>query len=659
MKNKTRVDNIFLINPFYYLKLLKSSVFAIAFMTILTTSLGAYLAVTFIHPKYKAAAKIIRYDKKISMPRDVPYKFQNFNYDTALQTIRTRKNLTEVIKTLKLDTSVEKIYSAFGVKRSRKSDIIEILYTHKDVDIAVKGANLLSEIFLKNFYEIQNAATKEIYGYYQKQKDDVAKEIDALVLEKEAFLKKHNILSISVQKDYKYEQLNQIDLDLIATKVLKKEFETKVKEINTRLNTMPKEVKLRYSIKSANMKNIQDKVKELRNLRQKYTIHNPKVKRVQSEIKNMRKALENGKKQKAVPDETTYGNNPLYVSLIIEESKSNLEINSSNDKIKELKEQKEEVKSKIELLNRLEKEFQVVQNKIDQKNNLLQMVVERLNEVKIALDSSQEDFKFLEKAKPPRYPEASYKKAIVILFFFFGFGLSLAIVVLRGFFDMRIKEPFDVNKRFEIDLIGSFLKNGKKAHIKRAIIEFENEFLELTKETEKPVVSIFGSDYSQTGKSYVINLLTHLLSSQNRKSLYIESVQEITPEIEDSLINDSIFKNQKIDLSKANKINDNIYKLYFLLDENNEYDLPDFKSLQGLFDSFSKSDFEHVLIEMPKAANNPYLFADIASFCDFVCLVLKAEHSHRKEVQTIMDQLRKQSVSHVKGVLNAIDKKYI
>ena len=53
------------------------------------------------------------------MPKDVPYKFQNFNYDTALQTIRTRENLAEAIKVLELDTTVEKIYSSYEIRRKK------------------------------------------------------------------------------------------------------------------------------------------------------------------------------------------------------------------------------------------------------------------------------------------------------------------------------------------------------------------------------------------------------------------------------------------------------------------------------------------------------------------------------------------------------------
>ena len=170
MKNKQNsLDSDFLINPHYYLKVLKNKSLLIILVTILSLVAGITLAQNLIKPTYKATAKLIRYDKKISMPRDVPYKFQNFNYDTALLTIRTRKNLREVIKTLNLKTSIEKLYSAFEIKRARNSDIIEIRYINKDIKKAVEGANVLSKIFLKNFYEVQNAATKEIYKYYEDQ----------------------------------------------------------------------------------------------------------------------------------------------------------------------------------------------------------------------------------------------------------------------------------------------------------------------------------------------------------------------------------------------------------------------------------------------------------------------------------------------------------
>ena len=65
---------------------------------------------------WSGIAKVIRYDKKISMPTDIPYQFQNFNYETALETIRTRANLLELIKRLDLSTTPEALYSKFEIK---------------------------------------------------------------------------------------------------------------------------------------------------------------------------------------------------------------------------------------------------------------------------------------------------------------------------------------------------------------------------------------------------------------------------------------------------------------------------------------------------------------------------------------------------------------
>ena len=117
--NKLKRDNYFNINIFYYLKILSKKAGLIIFLSILTIVSCYYLIKKYDIVQYQAIAKIIRYDKRISMPKDVPYKFQNFNYDTALQTIRTRKNLNQLIDELKLNTSAEKLYSSFEIKRKR------------------------------------------------------------------------------------------------------------------------------------------------------------------------------------------------------------------------------------------------------------------------------------------------------------------------------------------------------------------------------------------------------------------------------------------------------------------------------------------------------------------------------------------------------------
>ena len=661
MKNKTKyIDNNFLINPYYYFKVLKYKSIVILLVSILFMIAGLFLAQNIIKPQYKATAKLIRYDKKISMPRDVPYKFQNFNYDTALQTIRTRKNLKEVIQRLNLDTTIEKLYSAFEIKRGRNSDIIEIRYTNHDVNFAVKGANILSGIFLKNFHQVQNAATKEIYKYYEDQRVLIQKDINTALQKKDTFIKKHQVLSIQIQKDYKYKQLNEIELSLVSTKVIQKEFLTKVTEINNSLKKIPKEIQLKYSVRSANRKSLENKKKELRKLKQRYTLFNPKVKKIIDEITIMEKALSNKKNKKSIPDETTYGNNPIVTALKIEASKSKIGIVSSKTKIKQLNLQKELIKENIKTLNILEKRFNIIQNELTQHSNLMNKIVNRLSEVKMALESSLEDFKFLEKATAPKYAQPNYKKAIVIMFGFLGFSISIALIILIEFFNHKIKETFDLEKRFGIDVLGTLLDDKEDLNLmNKYTSSFFDNFVDNCKDSQGPNIVLFGSDKPETGKTHIIEKLIHFLSHQNKKILYIQTIPESKEEVQKAILNDALYNHKDINFSLCNKINTNTHKAYLLINEKNEYVLADIKSIESFFNTLKQSKYDYIFIETSNSMSNPYLFASLAHFCSFVCLVCKYQYSNRKNLQELIRVLQKKQIENIKGVLNVIHKKYI
>lgn len=650
MKNKVfKTDDIFTVNPIYFLRYILKKAPIVLVSAFFVSIIAYFFADKYEVVSYKAVAKIIRYDKKVSMPKDVPYKFQNFNYDTALQTIRTRENLEEAISSLGLNITVENIYSKYEIKRAKRSDIIEIIYTSNNKKSAVEGANTLAEIFLKNFYKVQNAATKEVLVYYKKQKQSLVKELDFLLSSKEKFHKDNNLLSIETEKDYKYEQLNEVSLNLIDTRVLKNEYETKITKIEQKLKQIPKEVQLEYSVRSADLKAIENKEKELAKLRQKYTKYNPKIKTLKNEIKKMRENFSKKKRKKNTPDEITYGNNPLYTALIIELSQSRIGVISSENRIQKLIEQKDRIEKQIKRLNDLEKKYSLIRNKIKEKNELLDLVTSRQNELKIALESTQEDFKFLERAKPPRYPETNYKKAIVLGSAFFTILVLIGFFILRLFLDFRIKEPFDIEKRFNIKLIGTFNNSDDEKISKKSSMNFLTNFMKNL--IDKKVILV-SSDVKNTGKSYILNKLTYFLSNTKQKTLYIQIVKEITEDIKDATIDLSNLDDSI--LANVNIIDSNIHKLYIQDSEKNDYYLANIKVTQKLFSLLKQSDYEFILIEVPSYDENFYFFKNFVLLSDSVLLVFKTKVSHRKKVDLLIKEINSLSVNQVKGVLNAI-----
>lgn len=181
-----------------YLSALRKNWWLILLVGIVFTFIGIGISKAKESNSWSGIAKVIRYDKKISMPTDIPYQFQNFNYETALETIRTRANLIELIKRLELSTTPEALYSKFEIKRGRNSDIIEVIYTTDTKEFAAKGANTLSEIFIKNFYTIQNAAIEKIYAYYENSKQNKVDELEYAKKEIAKFLSKNNLISLKM-----------------------------------------------------------------------------------------------------------------------------------------------------------------------------------------------------------------------------------------------------------------------------------------------------------------------------------------------------------------------------------------------------------------------------------------------------------------------------
>ena len=374
--------------------------------------------------------------------------------------------------------------------------------------------------------------------------------------------------------------------------------------------------------------------------------------KLQSEITFMIEDLKKIKNKKVIPDEITYGNNPLYIALKIELSQSNIGISTATNRIKEIKNQQVELEKEIKKLNALQKKFSVIENKLQQKNTLQNTIISRLNEVKIALDSSQEDFKFLEKATRPEYPESNYKKMIVIFFCFSGVLVSISIIVIQMFFDLRVKDIYDIEDRFNIKLLGKFIKTDDKEVQKRDNIDFVNSFLN---ETIDKKIILFSSDVEKTGKTKIIDKLTYHLSHHNKKILSIQTVQSSTPDIENATIDylNSVSLNDS--LSQANKINENIDKLYILDDSNKEYLLTDKKIVKVLFDGLIASTYDYVLFEIPSFQNNPYFFINMSVYADMNCLIFRGNHSTRKVIVELLTQKDKFNIKNIKGVINDLE----
>jgi polysaccharide biosynthesis transport protein len=655
MKNTAKIkENHYLIEPMRYLSALRKNWWVVLLVGIVFTFGGIGISKAKESKSWSGIAKVIRYDKKISMPTDIPYQFQNFNYETALETIRTRANLLELIKRLELRTTPESLYSKFEIKRGRNSDIIEVIYTTDTKELAPKGANTLSEIFIKNFYTIQNAAIEKIYAYYENSKQNKVTELEYAKKEIAKFLNKNDLISLKNELEMLYSQLNIIQLERLQNQTKTKAFKTAIREIRSSLKSLPDEVKLRYAVRSANKKALELKIKELQRLKKVYTSVHPKIKMIQSEIQQIKNTIKQEKS--AAPDEVTYGSNPLKDEMKIELSKTKIAYATAINSEVALQVQIKELKKNITNLSSLKKQFDKLNTNKEEAQSQLKLVSDRLYDLKITIGSSKEDFKFFERAKEPKFPKPSYKKVIVTVLGVFGIILAIALIIVREFLNNSVKTKFDLSERFGIKEVVQ-LPIGKELtnDIKHSFSYLANSLISSSSDNTKLIA--VGSDIPKGMSTNVISMLLEQLNQQNKNTLYVEIVTNADEEIAHKAF--SLKNRPSKETLSVNHISENIDKAYWTIEQNYSIFIPEAESITLVVEQLRGLGYDYVIVQLPPYSEAEHFVPTLVDLSDAFLLIAEFGISSRKVIHQLVRRIEESSIDKIKGVINETHKYFI
>jgi len=657
MGNNNRIkDNFFLIETNRIFASLRQNILYILIGMMVFTAMGAYVAIKNESTSWSATSKIIRYNKQISQSSDVPYQFQNFNYETALETIRTRSNLVEVIRRLGLNTSTtpESLYSEFEIKRGRNSDIVEIIFTSPSRELAVKGSNVLSEIFIDNFYTIQNAAIERIYDYYNKNKEEKVKDFYAAKEAMAAFLKKNNLSSLENEIEINYTLLNKLELQRLENKTNIIAHKTSILSISDSIKDLPEEVKLRYAIRSANKKALELKQKELKRQKKVYTEIHPKIEMLQSEIDQIIQTIN---EEKVVePDEITYGKNPIKSELRIMLSKTRIKYITAQNIENSLNRQILSVKERLSKLSKLNKKFTQLTREKDESKEQLSLVSKRLYDLKMSIGSSKEDFKLFEPAKLPEFPKPRYKKIIVILFFIMGTFVSITFIVAREVLDNTVKTKFDLQSRFGIkDTIQLPKENGISASSKQVFSFLANRVI--GKKIKGAHIVTLGADIMPKYMGHITSLLLEQLIHQKHRILHIR--YSITPSTH--LTENTVDLVSPLDTQTyvPCKTKGNVDTLCWNIKDDYSIFIPKKEDLDNVFKTLKTLDYDYIIIDVPPYKEAKHLVPMLANRTDTFLLYTEFNTSMREVIHEFMLQLEENSLDKIKGVISETHKCFL
>jgi len=622
---------------------LRSKMIYIVFFTLLFFFFSGIAAKMLIKDVWEVRTVLLRNKKNMALQTDVPYLYQDLDMNTVVQTIKLRRNLFEVIKRLNLNSTPEKLFRQITIEPGRKSNIIHILTKDSDVHTAINIGNTIADVFVNSFVPIQNSSAEKIYNYYTQQKEDLIKKLIELEKESDLFNKEKKVISIESETSIKFEQLKELELKKIENSMLITDYKTKLADFSSEIAGLEEEVVLTSTVKSSPERQLNLMKEELAKLLQKYTDDNPKVIKLKTEIENFEKKISQNKVGKKVADEVTYGSNSIRQSMIIESNNIKALLKSAEKKVSEYDKKIIEIQEGLQYLSKSQAEYFTIKRQLEMFKELLKTVESRIMEAKIAKESNISDFEILEYASEPPFPMGSKRKLLAVAAGIIGFIFSLLFIALKELTDFTFKSPFDIKEQAGIPCVGNLPdKDAVKQDLFYAQFQvFMRDILDSAENKVHPRLFSFGSDSDESGKSFIINETVQFLGTTGRNILVIETVYDLSDDISDNIINNSLVSGDMGSL-KLLQIDKNVFKTFFLADSSTLKTVIEKNSLESFLRSLNR--FDTVLWELFRFSFNIQLAADIISMSDKFYLISRFRHSDLDKVEKIINFLNENNI---------------
>ncbi len=608
-----------------------------------------------IKPLWRANCRVIRMQKNISTPTDMPYLYNAFDINTILETARSRPIILSIMRKLDMQGyEPEEVGRMIEVQRGNRSNVLNFSVTDGDPERAVEMANILGETFIETSTMLQNASADSVYNYYYQERINSLTKISELEKEILDFQTKHDVISIDAERDQLYEKLKLVEVRKIETLIKIDEMRVKIADLEQKMGSLPQEVMMTWTFTNTDEKKLILLKKELELLMTRYTTKNPKVQNLQAEIDTLEKKIADPFRIPEPPDNTSWGPNGLIQTYEVDKTRYEGELKAARANLIGYENEIKTIKTNLIQFNRINDSHLELQRQLELSKDVLRIIEGRIAESRMALDTNTNDFQLFEPAVLPKYPVNISKKIIVL-----GSGIFIGFILVVFFlgkelFDFRVKSKLDYEKYIGIPLLGQVpAEEGANANKFYANLQFMlDNLFDIIKGVPKPPIVTIGSVNPETGKSFIMNEFSKMLGSTS-KVLIIECVKDLSIEIEDFEINTYLDDDKSFEVKE---ISTNINKCYFWTGEQifkKMYKTSDFHKLYGLF-----MDYDYILWEMFPSSYNIQLFHAVTKSADANILVGRFRYSPKTDIFNLVNYLREKDVQKVYGILNNIPKEY-
>ena len=598
------------------------------------------------------------------LSEDLPNLYKPLNMTAVIEMIRSRANVKQVIKKLKLPLTVNQFYNKTDIVKERdNNNMINIIAYDSDKEIAVKLANTLAEVFLKNYVAMQNSTGTDIFGKYRRQQKEATQEIELLEKKLSQLMKERDVINVESETNSKFKQLSYYELELSRAQMNLRALNVKQISLKKTIETLPEKVQKEYVISGTDNQQVEGMKLQLNNLRQRYTEENPKVRALKAELDYIIKKIEREINIEKTPEKITYGSNQIRGSLKHQVLSNESEIKATEVNVKQLDLDIKKVKADLNGLLKAEGSYITVKRQLDLKRDMMGRIGKVISILDLALNANISDIVIMERAEVASHPVKQKKKLQLLGSIVLGFAISFGVVMMLELADFNVKSIFDLKFILKLNPLGMLpRRNDGQDENHQYFSAFQVVFKKLTElaeAVEAPLITV-SSVSEGTGKTFIIEEFVNLLNVLGKNVLYIRTINALPEEeseakrISRAAVNSVVYMDDRLEITLPENSPD---QMYFILDEPT-FRIPLKKQMIKKFVNATRGRFDYVFWETMRFDINEQLFGTLCSEADINLIVASFRRSNKFKLLSWVNFLREERCRNICGVLNNVDMKY-
>jgi protein tyrosine kinase modulator len=342
----------------------------------------------------------------------------------------------------------------------RQTDTIDVIYGHRDPNMAAKVVNTLVSLYLEQHLQVHQSP--QSYAFYRDQSLMLQKNLDRAESNLESFMKQNAISSPDEERSLLLKQQADIRAELNQTLSQEAQIESRLAQFRRQLTSIPKTIpvdeELDHSptvIAPLQAQLVELEVKE-RELLGKYSDQSRLVQNVRDEIGLLRSRLAEQDHKRF--SKSRSGSNPLYQNFVAEIARGQVELQAVQARKAIQIAQATAYQDRLEKLNRAGIEFNDLKQQVENERHNYQLYSTKLEEARIsnAMDVERiSNVGLIDSARPPAYPVSPKIFLNLIVSVILGLVGGVGIAFLREHFDDSLEKDEDIETHLQLPVLAS------------------------------------------------------------------------------------------------------------------------------------------------------------------------------------------------------------